>query len=305
MERRTLEPTIAAAVPTAAPITFPEAVQASNASDFQYEVTGGTAIVTGYKGADTALEIPSVIDGYRVTGIGENAFEDYDDIVSVTLPEGITSIGNGAFSDCLNITSITLPEGLKSIGDGAFYNCDNLISITVPKGVTSIGRKAFVDCRSLVSIDVDKSNPNYTSVDGVLFDKNMTTLIWYPQGKPDASYEIPYGVTCIGNGAFSSITKVYYVVIPESVTTIEGGAFCYNTSIRELTFPKSVTSIGEAVLCWPSVLSSVTFRCPPPSGDFETSFQGCGTLYYSSDVAHLWAPNGETTWNGYMIQERP
>ena len=98
----------------------------------------------------------------------------------------VTSIGGYAFFSCTSLTSVTIGNSVTSIGDQAFRGCTGLTSVTIPNSVTSIGDAAFCDCSGLTSINVVDDNPNYISKDGVLFDKQQTTLIQYPGGKQGA-----------------------------------------------------------------------------------------------------------------------
>lgn len=98
----------------------------------------------------------------------------------VTIPYGVTSIGNDAFYGCSGLTSITIPNCVMSIGNYAFGNCSNLTSITIPTNVASIGDEAFRFCGSLTAINVSGENVNYTSENGILYDKNKRTLIQCP-----------------------------------------------------------------------------------------------------------------------------
>ncbi|MGN1123813.1 MAG: fibronectin type III domain-containing protein, partial [Eubacterium sp.] len=107
----------------------------------------------------------------------------------------------------------------------AFEDCSSLTSITIPNSVTSIGDFAFEDCSSLTSITVDLNNQNYSSQDGVLFNKDKTTLIQHPIGNTRTSYAIPSSVTSIGNSAFSGCNSLTSVTIPSSVVSIGYGAF--------------------------------------------------------------------------------
>ncbi len=94
---------------------------------------------------------------------------------SCTIPNSVTSIGIGAFNGCTGLTNITLPGSLTTIGSGAFSGCGKLTKVTIPKGVTSIGTGAFGSCTALTAITVNEDNPDYSSVDGVLFNKHPTT----------------------------------------------------------------------------------------------------------------------------------
>jgi len=119
---------------------------------------------------------------------------------------------------------LTIPASVKSIGSGAFASCTGLISISIPASVTSIGEAVFNGCAVLTSITVDTKNKNYSSVEGVLFNKKRTVLVSYPAGIK-GNYTIPAGVTSIGNSTFRGCTGLTSITIPASVKSIGWGAF--------------------------------------------------------------------------------
>ncbi|MBR2042722.1 MAG: leucine-rich repeat protein, partial [Clostridia bacterium] len=159
-----------------------------------------------------------------VTSIGSFAFYNCS-LTSVTIPDSVTSIGGSAFENCTSLTSVNIGNSVTSIEDYAFCDCTSLTSVTIPDSVTSIGITAFYDCSSLTSIEVSEKNQNYSSVDGVLFNKAKTELICYPEGKTNKDYTIPDSVTSIGWCAFSYCTSLTSVTIPDSVTSIGYRAF--------------------------------------------------------------------------------
>ena len=189
--------------------------------------------------------IKTVIIEDGVTSIGGSAFYNCSSLTSVTIGNSVTSIGQDAFFYCSSLTSVTIGNSVTSIGRDAFSYCSSLTSITIPNSVTSIGYYAFLGCSSLPSITVDYGNPNYCDIDGVLFNKNKTTLILYPEGKSATSYIIPNSVTSIGVGAFCRCSSLTSVIIPNSVTSIEDYAFSDCSGLTSVTIPNSVTSIGE------------------------------------------------------------
>ena len=181
-----------------------------------------------------------------------------ESITSVIIENGVTSIGEWAFYYCRSLTSVTIPNSVTSIGARAFYSCSSLTSLTSPNSVTSIGRYAFLNCSSLTSIDVASENPNYCSVDGVLFNKDKTELIQYPIGNARTEYTIPCSVTSIGERAFGGCSSLTSITIPNSVTSIGDAAFLDCSSLTSVTIPNSVTSIGEVAFQACSGLTSVT-----------------------------------------------
>ena len=181
----------------------------------------------------TEIAIPG-----NVTSIGAGAFYGCSALTKITLPDGVTTIGESAFASCSSLTEIAIPGNVTSIGAGAFYGCSALTEITIPASVTSIAVNAFEDCTSLVSINVDENNANYSTYDGVLYNKDKTVLLRHPQGKKDDSFVFLPSVTTIGEYAFYGCD----VCTTTEKQTIQGYGTFY---IYYLNVPYTVTSVGE------------------------------------------------------------
>ena len=186
-----------------------------------------------------------------VTSIGDYAFYNCSSLTSIVIPNGVTVIAYETFSGCSSLENVTIPDSVTSIGHLAFYNCSNLKSIAIPAAVTSISYSSLNGCSSIASIDVAEDNSNYSSIDGVLFNKSQTTIIRYPAGKEADSYIIPNGVTNIDGLAFYGSSKLTNITIPDSVTIIGGNAFRACSNLVSIAIPAGVTSInsGEFLEC--------------------------------------------------------
>ena len=201
---------------------------------------------------------------------------------AVVIPASVTSIGSGGFAGS-SITSVVFSgtSTLATIGGSAFQSIPTLTSITIPASVTSIGDSAFAFSMALTSILVDAANANYSSVDGVLFDKDKTLVVQYPSGISATSYSIPSTVTSIGTSAFRG-SIFSSIIIPPSVTSIGEAAFggsqltsvvfegtstlatiggyaFQSAQITSITIPASVTTIGDSAFGSAMSLASVVF----------------------------------------------
>ncbi|MEI6052127.1 MAG: leucine-rich repeat protein, partial [Opitutaceae bacterium] len=263
----------------------------------------------------TGVTIPS-----GVTTIGTGAFQYCTGIVSMTIPSSVTSIGSYAFYYCSGLTSVTIPSGVTIIGTYAFFGCTGLTSMTIPSSVTTIGAGAFAACSGLSSITVDANNFAYSSVGGVLFNKNQTTLVAYPDGNLNTTYSITTGVTSIEGGAFQNCTNLTSVTIPSSVTTIGAAAFYGCTGLTSVYFLGNAPTAGfnafnnlnvnargyflYGVTGWSSTYGSLTMQVAAIS-DAPTGVAAVGGS--GQAVVSFTAPafNGGATISGYTVTSSP
>lgn len=247
---------------------------------------------------DKEYEIP-----YGVNKIGAYAFNNRLDLEKIIIPETLDEIsGNefsGAFDGCTGLTSIIIPASVIKIGWFAFRECTSLTQINIPHSVTEIGSEAFTGCTSLKNITVDNKNPNYSSLDGILCNKDKTELIQYPSAKGNI-YSIPSNITKISSKAFyknSNITNIDFpkslqviasdtfngctsldnVILPNNLIAIGMGAFENCTSLTNITIPNSVTKIEDSIFSGCTNLTNITI----PSSVTEIGnsvFSGCTNL---------------------------
>ena len=231
----------------------------------------------------TSVTIPE-----GVTNIGGSAFEGCSRLENITIPEGVTNIGGSAFKGCSGLTSITIPDSVTNIGESAFKGCSGLTSITIPDSVTNIGGSAFEGCSSLTTVSVNTNNPNYTSEDGVLYNKDQTELICCPCGKT-GSLTIPDSVTSIFESAFRGCSGLTSVVIPDSVTSIGNVVFYDCSGLTSITIPDSVTNIGWAAFDSCSSLTSITIP-DSVTNISDYAFRDCSSLtsvYFMGDAPEI------------------
>ena len=192
--------------------------------DYSYEVLNdGTISITGYNGGYTyGLEIPSTIDGKKVSEIGYQAFY-YADIAG----------------------PVTIPNTVKTIGSKAFYYCDKISSVKIGSGVTYIDPSAFILTSNNSEYKVESTNKNYTSIDGVVFSKDKKQICFYPQNKSSNSYTIPSYVEIVGKYCFAECSTLKNISIPNSIKRLEYAAFAECIGLTEITLSTNLEVIGD------------------------------------------------------------
>lgn len=167
------------------------------------------------------IEVPSTLGGYEVA-----------------------VISRGAFRDCTGITRVTLPDTITTIAVDSFNGCSSLEEINIPKNAVSIATGVFRNCASLQDINVSEDNPSFTSVDGVMYNKEKTTLYTYPAGRV-GPYTIPEGATYITTNAFIDAKGLSGVIFPDGIEEIDSNAFYGCSSLAYVYIPNTVEYISN------------------------------------------------------------
>ena len=237
-----------------------------------------------------------------LTSICSYAFVYCSALTDIVLPDSVTSVGDDAFYSCSSLTTVSIGSGLKRLSVSAFNSCSKLSTIsvskdntayasvdgivynkektkllivpaaisgeiTIPATVEEFTYKAVDSCENLTAIHVEDGNPNYKSVDGIVYTADGKSVLCCPRGKVGsvdvqngaetidkyAFYEcskltginLPDSLTSIGFGAFNSCDVLTNITLPESLTSIGSHAFRYCSALRNITLPGSLTSIGS------------------------------------------------------------
>lgn len=259
-----------------------------------------------------------------VVGIGGSAFQYCYLLPAISLPSSVVAIGEKAFSECTNLAAITvadgnpafrssagvlfnqdgtrliqapggihgeyvIPEGVTAIEAWACFGSPWLTRVSIPGSVTNIGSRSLQSCPRLAAIDVRAPNPEYYSVDGVLF-KSVHALMQFPQGRLEPSYTTPPSATAIEYRAFSDCTNLTSIAFADAMSYLGDAAFAYCTGLTSVRMGKGVAVIGGATFAHCTNLTRICFEGAAPGGIGPGSFFGVpATVYYLPGTAG-WEP---------------
>ena len=258
-----------------------------NADNTTCTITG----VDNFNGSE--VYIPSQIDGYTVTLIGDKAFADCTTLTKIVLPDTVKTIGTRAFYGCTGLTEMTIPASVTSIGAQIFYKADNLSTVyynstyysgenlflnlsQITKVVfngAEVPRWILRNCTNIIEVEI---GDNVTSIGGSAF-YGCTSLV---------SVVISDRVTSIGSNAFYNCISLTSVVIPDSVTSIGSSAFSGCTSLTSVKICDGVISVGKGAFWGCTSLTSVVIPDSVTSID-EDAFKGCISIrdvYYEGNI---------------------
>lgn len=224
--------------------------------------------------------LTSVVIPDSVTSIGNAVFRDCSNLAIIIIPDSVTSISGNAFAntawydnqpdglvyagkiaykvkgDCP--AEIKIKDGTLGISQGLFSGSPNLMRVTIPDSVITIDDMVFSGCSSLTDISVNGDNQSYTSIDGVLYNKESSTLICFPAAKAADLYIIPDSVKKINEWSFFACTSLKSVIVGSGMTSISDAAFYHCYSLQNVTIPKSVTYIGNYAFNSCKALTSIS-----------------------------------------------
>ena len=219
----------------------------------------------------------------NVKNIESSAFYGCSALKNIKLPDSLTAIGFGVFQGCSSLKSIVLPEKLKELELYTFRDCTSLEYVYISAGIESICDD-FKACCNLKNIDVDSANESFSSVDGILFSKDMTVLVKYPSGKTADSFTVPETVTTILDLAFVHANNLKTITFPDGIDRIESGAFCGCEKLESAYFlGDSPSYFGDLAFCTddnkvpsPFMIYFYDYK------EFDENFEGIRAVFWST-----------------------
>lgn len=224
----------------------------------------------------TELIIPD-----SVTDISTQAFVSCTSLTNVVLSDTLTVIKPYTFADCRELETVQLPVALEGLSTYAFIECVKLKSISISKNLIHFAGDSLNGCKQFQTIEVDAENPYFTSVDGVLYSKDLKSLVKYGAGRTETTFEIPSTVEVIETQAFRDNDYLTEITIPSNVKTIKDAAFCDCDSLTKVIVNDGVTHVGAVAFkgCWKltdvEVPESLTFLG-------KNAFENCLKLNFNT-----------------------
>ncbi|MDE6798018.1 MAG: leucine-rich repeat domain-containing protein [Ruminococcus sp.] len=235
-------------------------------NDFEYTAINGEAVITRYYGVNIKIEVPEEINGMPVTRIYTSAFES-STAEEIIIPESVKTIDKLVFYSCMYLKNITI-NGAETIGESAFVMCDALETINISGNCKEIqGNEPFMSCTNLQAINVTDGDGEYSSENGILYNKDKSVLVAYPISKADKEFKVPSGVReisvsafCnnkflekvdlsgverIGAYAFEGSKSLSKAVLSDGLKTVEIYAFADCPAMNSIRIPDSVEEVSD------------------------------------------------------------
>ena len=252
---------------------------------FTYTTYNGAITITRYVDTNSVVTIPGSINGLTVRCIGSNAFYSCNALVGITIPSSVTNIGDCAFQNCASLKAVTIPDSVTSIGVSAFSGCSSVTNIAIGNGLTRIGSNGFYSCSSLTSITVETNNPAYSSVDGVLFNKNKTTLVQYP-GNRNGDFTVPSSVTNIGNYAFQNCLNLRGLFF-QSNAPVLGISVFLGVNDATIYYLPGTSGWGATLGGLPAMILPISYSIKDGSVTITVNSGASGVLFLPSMINDL------------------
>ena len=258
------------------PVTASASTYDSNPDDFvfSYSSSDMTASVTKYKGDGEYVEIPSMVNGYKVDSIGNPIFRDNYKLKGVIIPDTVDYVSQEIFSGCVSLADVDLGKGITKIPLGMFYNCKSLESLTIPEQIEefeyiyTVGRRPFDGCTSLKNLYLkakDISSIRYLNLPSLTNIVIASTVDSLPDGAfsgynyiENVTFE--NGLMVLPDSCFKNCTSLKNITLPDSMMSVGKSAFenCYN--IKSVTFSKNLNTISPSAFKGCLSIESLNFN---------------------------------------------
>ena len=231
-------------------IFYPQKNNIKSFDEFRYFTGIVDVLVKTFMGC---TQMTSITFPNTVVSIGNYALSGCSSLVNIQLPSSLQSIGASTFSSCVSLKNLVLPEGVKSLSSNTFINCSRFETISIPSTTTTIGGNVFMGC-GLLDINVSENNNSFSSLNGVLYNKDKTRLIEYAKDKVQPVYVVPEGVTHVGNYAFYYRDSLESITLPSTLKALGNDMFSKCKSLKTII----CNSIAAPTLANASIFGAAT-----------------------------------------------
>lgn len=227
---------------------------------------------------NSCKKLKQIILPKNLIAIGDSAFSSCTSLQEIVIPDNVSRIDDQVFVGCISLKNVILSNNISRIGKNVFKDCISLEKIELPANLRKIDPGCFRGCLSLKGIEIDSKNRHFKSMNGIMFNKNKSTLVCYPTCMEGNLYVIPDSVCVIEDWAFADAKNIKKVIIPDSVERIGEGAFYHCENLEEIEIPYSVDTIQDTAFRGCKNLKVVKIA--------STSFKdlGWGIFYGCQDV---------------------
>ena len=257
--------------------------------------------------------------------MGDGVFESCRSLGSVTIADDVAMIPEGIFSGCSSLdeivfgedpslrtieaqafagtafTAFTIPEGVTTVDATAFSGCTALQTVGIPSTLRDMGERPFEGCSSLTSFTVSADSSVYASVDGVLYSKDLGTLVRYPSAAASAEFSVPEGTETISAGAFEHAGSLTTVEIPQSVTTIGAEAFLGCSGLRSVAIASQELTVGDGAFDLSAGGNPVNVEIFTDAPEFPQSAFGAGTTVSYDEYKNYGLPDSDEIMGDALI----
>lgn len=263
----------------------------SGRTEYSYEIPSSVKIIDDYAFGNTALESITMPNGLEAIQTG--AFDGCKGILSIEIPQTVNEIGMFAFQNCAKITKVVIPDQVKELKSYVFGYCVNLRDVIIGASVDKIDGSTFSGCTSLQSFVVSKDNNTYTAENGILYSKDLTTLVRCPLALYSDEMLLGEEVRVIESNAFQNCRNIKKFKLPEGLKEIGSSVFDRCT-MEAIAIPNSVEKLG--MFAFQNCTNLKNFSIPMSTEEIPTFM-----LAYCDSLEYLYIHNNVKSIDSYAF----